>query len=259
MPKPKKTKPSKYRFTLKNTSMRLVDDKYCFSVGTSMTDSSMPPNTTRLSELHFEKTTPELIPVIDGKQLRNCCVSMIDHSTNMDPGTLGYECYWCHYPFETRAIGCPIRFVHSQAVRTYYSETSRGMRTIKENITKKRKEILKKLNDPQITIEEADYYETDGAFCSFNCCAAFIADHKHDRMYDNSKRLLHDMYCDFFGVNTVDIRCAPSWRQRRESGGHFTATTFRDTFGKVEYEYKGPYFAYPYRPIGRLYEESYHF
>ena len=43
-----------------------------------------------------------------------------------------------------------------------------------------------------------NYYETDGCFCSFNCCLAFINDNVHNAMYSSSKHLLMKMYYDIF-------------------------------------------------------------
>ncbi len=254
MPK-KKVKASKYTFILKNVNMRSIDEKYRFVVGTDFTDTALPPNTTKLTELGTDRATPELVSFLDeAKRPHSCHVSMIDHTAQMDVGMLRYDCYWCRYPFDTRGIGCPVRHVSSQAVKTYYSEISRDIRTIKENITNKRKGIIK---DPRVSVENADYYETDGVFCSFNCCQAWINDNKHDRTYDQSHSLLIRMYCEMFDVPSVSIDPAPHWRLRRESGGHHTPLTFREGFGKVEYEYCGTFFRV--RPIGRLYEEKLHF
>lgn len=255
MAKPKKTKQSKFMFTLKNVNMRSIDEKYRFIVGTDITDTDMPINATKLTELGTERATPELISFLDeAKRSHTCHVSMIDHSTQVDVSMLRYDCYWCRYPFDTRGIGCPVRYIPSQAVKTFYSEISRDTRTIKENITDKRRTIL---NDPRVFVEKADYYETDGVFCSFNCCQAWIDDNKHDSLYDPSHSLLIKMYCDMMNVKAVEIKAAPHWRLRRESGGHYTHLTFREGFGKVEYDYCGTFFKF--RPIGRMYEEKLHF
>jgi hypothetical protein len=257
MPKEKKVKSSKYTFLLKNVNMRTIDEKYKFSQSTDISDNISPVNSTKLSDLGNEKSTPDLISFLDeAKRAHVCHVSMINHTNQTEVGSTPekYECYWCRYSFTTHGIGCPIRYVPSQAVKTYYSEISRGIRTIKENVSLKRKDIIK---DPNITIEKADYYETDGIFCSFNCCQAWINDNKHDSMYDQSHRLLSRMYCDMFGVKSVTIKPAPHWRLRKESGGHHTQASFREGFGKLEYQYCGTFFTY--RPIGHMYEEILHF
>ena len=45
-------------------------------------------------------------------------------------------------------------------------------------------------------MQSGEYYETDGIFCSFNCCQSYINDNKHIRLYDNSHMLLLKMYND---------------------------------------------------------------
>jgi hypothetical protein len=245
-----KKKAPKYAFTICNINLTQVDECYGFGAGRDIGDTVLPTNATRLSELDIEKGTPEVISFLDeAKRLFTCNVSMIDHTAKMDVGMLQYECFWCRYPFETRGIGCPIRYVPDQAIKSYYSEISKDIYTIKENITADRKT---RINDPRLRVKEANYYETDGVFCSFNCCQAWITDNHSDKTYSNSQPLLQKMYGDMTGDRTAVILAAPHWRLRKESGGHLNIHSFREGFNKVEYRDQGTFFRF--RPIGHAFE-----
>lgn len=250
-------KSNKYVFTLKNVDTEKVDLKYGISLISNIASEEIPPsNTTNISELSTERSTPEIISFLDeSKKVHQCNVSMIDFSTNIETSLLRYNCYWDRHPFQTKPIGCPVRYISSQAVKSYHSEISKDVYTIKENVSSSRRSLV---NDERISIKLGEYYETDGIFCSFHCCCAFIRANKHVRDYDQSEMLLLKMYNDMMGTRMEVIDPAPHWRLLREYGGNKTIVEFRGTFNKVEYEFHGtirqdlPL----YRPIGHLFEEK---
>ena len=105
-----------------------------------------------------------------------------------------------------------------------------------------------------------DYYETDGSFCSFNCCLAFIRDNRHNQLYQHSEELLMRMYVDVFHItvtNMGSINPAPSWRLLRDYGGCLSIDEFRASFQTHLYIDKEYVFSCPLRlcPVGRIYEE----
>lgn len=250
-------KSNKYVFTLRNVDTEKVDLKYGISLISNIASEEIPPsNTTKISELATERSTPEIVSFLDeSKKVHQCNVSMIDFSTNIDTSLLRYNCYWDRHPFQTKPIGCPVRYVSSQAVKNYHSEISKDVYTIKENVSSSRRSLV---NDERISIKLGEYYETDGVFCSFPCCRAFIRDNKHVRDYDQSEMLLLKMYNDMMGTRMEVIDPAPHWRLLREYGGNKTIAEFRGTFNKVEHEFHGTIRqALPlYRPIGHLFEEK---
>ena len=83
-----------------------------------------------------------------------------------------------------------------------------------------------------IKYENNNYY-TDGIFCSFNCCKAFIYDNEHKQLYKKSDTLLNNIFYTLF--NTTEIDVAPSWRILEKFGGDKTIQQFRDSFHKYEY------------------------
>lgn len=251
-------KSNKYVFTLCNVNTELVDKKYGITISSNITHNEQPPtNTTKLSELSSERATPEVISFLDdSKREHTCNVSMIDFSTKNEVDSLCYYCFWCRHPFNTKPIGCPIRYVSSQAIKTYLSETSKDIYTIKENITVAKRRNLSDQSDSRIMVDKKEYYETDGVFCSFNCCKAFINDNKHTRLYDQSDNLLIKMYNNMMGTRMIIIDRARHWRMLKEYGGHLTIEEFRNGFNKIDYEYNGTIQGPPFRALGMLFEEK---
>lgn len=251
-------KSNKYVFTLYNVNTELVDKKYGITISSNITRNEQPPtNTTKLSELASERATSQVISFLDeSKRMRTCNVSMIDFSTGTDVDYLRYCCFWCRHQFNTKPIGCPTRYVSSQAVKTYLSETSKDIYTIKENITVVKRHNLSECSDSRVTVNTREYYETDGVFCSFNCCKAFIKDNKHNRLYDQSDNLLMKMYNNMMGTRMIIIDRARHWRMLREYGGNLTIEEFRNGFNKIDYEYHGTIQGSPFRASGMLFEEK---
>lgn len=253
----KRLRNSKYFFQLKKVDTERVRRKY----GVTLTPSDKkkeaePEDTTKLTELDTDKGTPEVVSFLDeSKRTHVCHVSMIDFESKMDVNLLRYYCFWDRHPFNSRPIGCPMRYVTSQAVKTYHSHISKDTYTIKQNITKESRKALR--GHKGIRVKLGEYYETDGVFCSFNCCQAFIAAHRHLRRYDRSYMLLMKMYNDMMGTKTVKISPSPHWRTLEPYGGHLSIIAFRDGFNKVDYECQGHSRGLPhFLPLATFYEEK---
>lgn len=252
----------KYLFTLSCINMSKIEAKYGLSTISLTTDDSAEiENTTKLSELNHENQTPKIYPFLDGtKKLHNCNVSVIDFESGMKVSFLKYNCYWDRHPFETKPIGCPILYIPDQIEKTYWSCISKDQYTIRESITLRKLKLFKKIQS-KISLVLKDCYISDGAFCSFNCCQAWIDDIGHtDPMYEFSKNLLVDMYNKMMGTKKAVISPAPHWRTLEPYGGHTTIIKFRDTFSTISYDPHGISVKLPkFVSIGSLYEEKLNF
>ena len=104
---------------------------------------------------------------------------------------------------------------------------------------------------------ENNYYLTDGIFCSFNCCLAFIKSNWYNNLYSESEVLLNQIYYSLFDKN-MKIMKAPSWRLLQVYGGSQTITEFRQDFNKVKYKSMDEYISeFPTcKSIGFLYEKK---
>jgi len=213
--------------------------------------------TTRLIDLNRDHNdTPETISFLDeSKRSHSCNISMIDFNSCKNILALKYHCFWDRHPFTTSPIGCPIRYVPNNAVKKYFSHVSKDMYTLKEKVSNN----ITNNNDPLITIKKNTYYETDGVFCSFNCCQAWIEHHKHDRRYDDSETLLAKIYNEYNKTKSVVIMASRHWRMLEMYGGHLTIRKFRDGFNKIEYESHGMCKNPIFKPLASLYQEKLHF
>ena len=226
----------KYKFTLHGLNIEKIRNLYGLEIKNIQSDKdNFLPNTTKLSELNTEKDTPSVISFLDEtKRLHSCQVSMIDFKSSMNVNFLRYSCFWCRHTFDTHPIGCPINYISKKATKKYHSHITCSIYTINENITKNRK-----ISSDNITVNPLEYYETDGVFCSFNCCLSWIMDNKHNRLYDYSSMLLMKMYNEFMGTKSVVINPSPHWRLLQPYGGHLTIVKFRENLNNVEYKYHG--------------------
>lgn len=272
-------KSRKFIFTLKNINTDAIEQKYGLNELSNITLTLdnlklQPSNTTKLTELYDLKqdTSYDVISFLDEtKRLYKCNISMIDFHTKLEIDNLRYNCYWDRHKFSTKPIGCPIRYVANKAIKKYYSEVSKDNYIIKENITSNK---TKKLNNNEnetssilipssssnatINVEKKEYYETDGIFCSFNCCKAFIQENKHNNLYENSDLLLNKLYNDMYETKNIKIFPAPHWRLLQDYGGNLSINQFRDNFNKMKYENHGTILKL-FKPMGMLYEEKMNF
>lgn len=268
----KKTRKSKkYTFTLININTEKIDQKYGITIISNIFSSEKPPeNTTKITELNESNSNQNLISFLDEtKRIYHCTVSMIDFNSGKDTDFMKYSCFWCRHPYESRPIGCPIRFVSTKATKKYYSEVSKDNYTIKENITHLKKKLLDTkqsfvfipLNSVStINIDKKEFFECYGSFCSFNCCKAFIKDNKHNSLFEHSEFLLSKLYFDMFGIKNVIINPAPHWTLLAEYGGTLTINHFRENFNKTKYDCHGILRNQDiFKPIGLLFEEKINF
>ena len=274
----KKRKSKKYIFTLKNINTEKIEQKYGITIVSNIAnvDDIPPENSTKLTELAEEHV--DVISFLDEtKRLYQCHISMIDFKSGEDVKTLKYCCYWCRHKFESASIGCPIKYISKKAVKNYFSEVSKDFYTIKENITRQRSQMIHQNKSKfvftemsaeseaaaatcTIEINHKDYYSTDGIFCSFNCCKAFIKDNKHNKLYESSDILLSKLYNDMYNVKNIVINPSPHWRLLVDYGGNLTIQQFRDNFNKTTYESHGVIRNTDiFKPIATLFEEKLNF
>jgi len=263
----------RYIFSLYGVNIERVNQKYGITpqANVSLNDDEIPANTTKIDDLDIVRKTPEIVSFLDeSKRPRKCVVSMLNFRSGKEVvncnGKTRYKCFWDRNPLpdNVRPIGCPIRYVASRAVKCYQSEISKEKYVISEPITeRRRKEICETGNKGaknKLIIEPKAYYETDGIFCSFNCCMAFIEDpeNKHNPLYANSRTLLIGMYNELNADNgstdpVLEIIPAPHWRMLDEHGGPLTIQKFRETFNKILYISHGSIACVS---LGKLYEDN---
>jgi len=257
---PPKTKTKKkkksHTFVLKDVDVTQVDTKFGLAV-TSNIDYSIPApeNTTKIDDLtsHTRKQK-NYYPFVNSAAKHY--ITMVDYKSG-EPNT-GTCCFWCRHAFDHIAIGCPLRYVSSDVYKECTSEITKEKYTIFQKITPKTRE---KLGETFSSVKK-EYYVTDGIFCSFNCCLAFIRDKCPSPEYGGSETLLKKMYVRCFSVGSPEITAAPSWRLLREYGGFMTIDEFRHSFSTYVYIYTGYKTEKKFPkilPVGHVFEENYIF
>jgi hypothetical protein len=244
------TKSKKCIFVLTSINITTINDKYNMNI--SFEDEVQKLKTTKLTDL--EKNTinknAEVFSFLDeSKKTHKCIISMIDFKTKLNAKELNYNCFWDRNPIDGEPIGCPINYIPKQIQKTFFSHISKDTYFIRENVVSD-----SKIQEEGIVTLNNDYYETDGAFCSFECCLAFILDNKHNRMYDMSQMLLTKIYNKLNNTKAMTISPASSWRVLKEYGGHMSVEKLRSNFGKIDYDYSG--YTQKCLPIAHLYEEK---
>ncbi len=234
----------KYSFLLRNIDLANFD--------TEDNGQYIPENATTIDALHSYTKHSSFHSFID--ESKKYYITMID--SIMQKQIMGRYCFWDRHPFHTIPIGCPIKWVCDRVVKVYVSEITKEKYAITQHISQSQYERAPLHADKLV---KNSYYETDGCFCSFNCCLAFIKDNIKNPLYEDSHHLLMRMYIEIFdGQNIVHIFPAPSWRLLEEYGGHMNIQEFRDSFSNSVYiDINHQVSKLPKKlPIGHVYEEN---
>lgn len=153
----------------------------------------------------------------ESKKKKKCSLTMKNLLGKTLPKSTNIHCYWCKHSFKTCPIGCPIKFV----------------------------------------IKPVKHYQTDGIFCSFNCCLSFINDNTHKSIYEYSLNFIKLFHQNLFGVDTF-VKPAPDWRLLNIFGGDKTIEEFRSSFDSIVYDNIDNYITCipDQLPISWLYNEN---
>ncbi len=258
MVKNKKPRKTKYTFLLKNISPEEIDLLYGISIESNFTKESK--NITKIDKLSIISEEQTTFSYLDEcKKHHICTISMVNNIGKEMPSRTEINCFWCKHQFSSQPIGCPIKYIPSEMIKTYFSEITRDNYTIRENITNNKRKRIQKMKSSKcnINIIKKNFYITDGIFCSFNCCLAFILDNKKNNLYYHSENLLSQFYEKCF-QHKCNIVSAPHWRLLKTYGGELSIEEFRDNFYKVQYKDISNYITEipKCKPIGFLYEQK---
>ena len=204
-----------------------------------------PKHSTPIEGLTINTSESKCFSYLDeAKRIHRCLCPQLDINGNKLEQKTVTNCFWCRNQFSSMPIGVPMKYVPSQSIKEYYSEITKDTYTIRENISKeKRQELEKSLEENNqennqennIKIKKNEYYIVDGCFCSFNCVYAYILENNTNIEYIYSTSLLAEMYQELF-KQEFDIMPAPNWRLLIQYGGSLTIDEFREQFNKVEYK-----------------------
>ena len=235
----KKEKKKKFTFILKNINPDNIDRKYGIKLQSNLlsNDNNQVKHVTKIEKLCINNNNKFFSYIDESTKNYKCLVSMYDIMNKPLPKSTNISCYWCKHKFSSVPLGCPIKYIPSEIVKKYISEITKDKYEIKKNISKNTRIYIEENieNIENITLKKKEYFQTDGIFCSFNCCIAFINNNKYNPLYCNSINLLSKMYCTYFNKQYMNIIPAPNWRLLLDFGGQLTIEEFRESFYKAEY------------------------
>lgn len=191
------------------------------TISTILADSDIQD--IHISDLLHERSKRSLYFLDTRKIQQKYWGIMIDVTENGPlPTSTTKRCWWCNYNFHTTPIGCPLK---------YYPPTAAAASSESSIFQKRFEENLKNANYKSDT---NDLFETEGIFCSFPCCKAYITSRGSNVKYKDSSSLLSLLYRTFY-KREPDFPEAPSWKLLKDYGGHYTIDEFRASFGQLEF------------------------
>ena len=205
-----------YIFLLKDIDyLRLIKETYY-----PQTKAVSPPlsrhGTTSLDQTTLPIDKPDSIYSFydPDKNKINLLITMCDHIENKTlPLITDKPCHWCGYNFQTAPIGCPLRYLPDDI----------------NNQT-----FLRYLQERNMDSSTTDLFETEGLFCSFPCCKAYIMDNRFSNKYKRSISLLYLLYFKVYGVR-MNIPRAPHWKLLERWCGSMTIEEYRNSFCRLVY------------------------
>ena len=232
---------SKFNFTLKNIEHKNIVERYSLFI--SKEEKQPGGGVTHLSEINAKQDTNTFI-----KTDKKYSITMLDYLTSEKlPDKTDIHCFWCRHPFTNIPIGCPLKYIPRQLEKKYFSEIHKENYTILHNITSKN--IEEKMQGLS-----GNYYETDGIFCSFNCCLSFIYDNIKNPIFAHSQSLLGKLYMELYDIPPYDIKPAPHWRLLKEYGGTMTIEEYRDSLSKITFDFYAKIRELPkFKPVGWIF------
>ena len=244
-----------------------IDQKYNFIVYQEKNKNESKKKNllakTKISDITKDVGKNAFFSYIDeAKKDHICVVTMKDVVTEQKlPVKTNFSCFWCRHSFPYQPIGCPISYKCTRLFKKYYSEITKNNYCLQENISSKQFDDCKypsENNFCSLELEPANFYMTDGMFCSFNCCYAFIRDNKANPLYTQSENLLKKIYFDMFSTHSIDLSPAPHWRLLQNYGGDLSIEDFRKTFYKIEFLDQKDYTnIFPLcKPVGFIFEKK---
>jgi hypothetical protein len=223
----------KLLFKLKHVDIHEIDLKYKFTCTRNLNKTLIPIHATKIGDLDVATERIDSVQFSDELQTSfNGRLSTIQ----LNPSSV-LHCFWCRHPIFSKSIGCPLSLRPNTVTKQYTSHINGNDYCIREQL---RDEATQQL------------YETDGSFCSFECCYAFIQDHKGDPLYSQSETLLRKIY--YQQVQSMDLQCAPHWRLLSEYGGTMSIEEFRASVQTITYSFEQVL----WNPIYLLFRETYH-
>jgi hypothetical protein len=231
----------KRNFVLKNIEIDKVYTKYGLTIVSNLNKEKEDSfKTTKIHDVISHDIEQSVIFLDENKKETKCMVTMVEIlDNNTLPDKTDIKCFWCKHNFDTKPIGCPIKYVNPFIEKSYVSQITKDRYYMRENIVNSKLKLLSENKDQQFEIKEYpfNHYLTDGIFCSFNCVLSFIKENNHNIFYKESYSLLHCLYHDLVGKKIAKIIPSPHWRLLKDFGGPLSIEEYRKNLNSVDYKF----------------------
>lgn len=218
---------AKYTFTLNVAYAEL--DKLLGCAPVTKNFGIIPPkNSTKIEDILGQGTNASscTFSFLDpSKKNKRWVVTMKDaikHVVLPTELTTPVKCWWCHDPFTSNPLGCPIKLIDSGIEETtYYSHSS------KKDTTVLRKKQISDVN----TEDRKVHYLTKGYFCCWECLLGFgesmvVGVAKPE--FRECIQLIYHMFKAFGGEGTITP--APHYTMKQEYGGPLTPQEYKTKY-----------------------------
>ena len=124
----------KRTFMLKNIdsleSVNTINSKYSLVLSSNLTKKEkeeLSSKTTRISDIILSAEQENSISFLDeNKKQQKCSITMLEFINKKTlPESTNVMCFWCRHSFQTKPIGCPIKFVNSMLEKSYVSHITK--------------------------------------------------------------------------------------------------------------------------------------
>jgi len=210
---------------------------------------------TQITELNIKSKAVDFETVIHQNEHVKMWITMVDYiNYGRLPNKTQLKCWYCHHSFETVPIGCPLTYFAGKdllakkiiklkkQINEPYDETTIRKKADGKTPSMTEDEYYTDIDKKTALIERMEkfldikYFEVEGNFCSFPCCAGYIRNKLHvDRIkYNEAMSLLHMMYRIIFSPNGElkgTIPCAPDpIHMLKDYGGIMSIEEYREKF-----------------------------
>lgn len=220
------------KFVLQNINVIELEKTYNLGILSNIKRENVNNNNQTLLENLEIKKENRISFFDESKKVKTYDIVMKD-IYGKDLNDIG-KCFWDRCNFSNTPIGCPINYVSPKIYKSYYSQLTESVYTITENLNSEKAKIF---TEKDINFAKG-YYITEGCFCSFNCCLAYINEKRKDiscrENYRDSINLLHEIYFHLTGEKETIIP-ASDWKLIDENGGIIDISSYRKNFNNMYY------------------------
>jgi hypothetical protein len=259
-----------------------VDNKTTTKLLNSAPKNDLKSITSKLENLGFSEKLAEPFETIVRGNTKCNLFTTFNNKNYILQNKENYNCWYCRHslPTDVLPLSIPIKYypaysecslVHNSLINTvskleYKLNTDLQIANVKDKdkifyerfaLSSQDCNKFDSSVDNNKTIDNNDYFDGEGIFCSFNCMVGFISENNCIK-YKNTGILINKLYYKLFGFFPKHkILPAPSWRLLKSYGGDLTIDEYRNSFQTVDFSNAWQYTKLlPNSPVSEIFIEN---